>query len=75
MKASSLRADLEKKMAALRTISSADSPRSRILDTAGQLFYRHGIRPVSVDVIAKAAGTNKMTLYKHFASIDELVAA
>jgi AcrR family transcriptional regulator len=49
-------------------------PRARILIAAGDLFYRHGIRAVGVDAIAEAAGTNKMTLYRHFASKDDLVA-
>ena len=49
-------------------------PRERILAAAGDLFYRHGIRAVGVEAIAEAAGTNKMTLYRHFASKDELVA-
>src|SRR5262245_17286952 len=49
-------------------------PRDRILAVASELFYRHGIRGVGVDAIAVAAGTNKMTLYRHFASKDELVA-
>jgi AcrR family transcriptional regulator len=49
-------------------------PRDRILSAAGDLFYRHGIRSVGVDAIAEAAGTNKMTLYRHFSSKDELVA-
>jgi AcrR family transcriptional regulator len=49
-------------------------PRSRILAAAGELFYRHGIRAVGVEAIAEAAGTNKTTLYRHFASKDELVA-
>ena len=49
-------------------------PRERILTAAAELFYRHGIRAVGVDAIAAAAGTNKMTLYRHFASKDELVA-
>ncbi len=50
------------------------SPRERILSAASELFYRHGIRAVGVDSIAEAAGTNKMTLYRHFSSKDELVA-
>ena len=49
-------------------------PRSRILAAAADLFYRHGIRAVGVEAIAEAAGTNKMTLYRHFDSKDELVA-
>jgi AcrR family transcriptional regulator len=50
-------------------------PRERILAAASDLFYRHGIRAVGVEAIAEAAETNKMTLYRHFASKDELVAA
>ncbi|HEX7053383.1 MAG TPA: TetR/AcrR family transcriptional regulator [Burkholderiales bacterium] len=48
-------------------------PRERILLAARALFYREGIRAVSVDAVAAAAGTNKMTLYRHFASKDDLV--
>jgi len=62
-------------------LSSASSkrfkppPRERILQAARELFYRDGINAVSVDAVAAAAGTNKMTLYRHFQSKDELVAA
>jgi AcrR family transcriptional regulator len=66
-------------MSTRRSTSSArrlkQPPRERILQTARELFYREGIRAVSVDAVAAAAGTNKMTLYRHFASKDELVAA
>jgi AcrR family transcriptional regulator len=51
------------------------APRERILAAARELFYRRGIHAVGVDAIAEAAGTNKMTLYRHFASKDALVAA
>lgn len=58
--------------------SSADSsqnrPRERILAAARELFYQHGIRAVGVEAIAEAATTNKMTLYRHFSSKDELIA-
>ena len=50
------------------------SPRERILAVARDLFYRHGIHAVGVDAIAEAAGTNKMTLYRHFESKDALIA-
>jgi AcrR family transcriptional regulator len=49
-------------------------PRQRILMVARDLFYERGVRAVGVDEIAEAAGTNKMTLYRHFASKDLLVA-
>jgi AcrR family transcriptional regulator len=54
---------------------SAPPPRERILAAARELFYRRGIHAVGVDAIAEAAGTNKMTLYRHFASKDALIAA
>jgi AcrR family transcriptional regulator len=50
-------------------------PRDRIISTARDLFRKHGIRGIGVDAIAEAAGTNKMTLYRHFGSKDELVVA
>ena len=50
------------------------SPRERIIAAARDLFYRQGIRAVGVEAVAEAAGTNKMTLYRHFPSKDELVA-
>lgn len=49
-------------------------PRERILAAARDMFYRDGIHAVGVDAIAEAAGTNKMTLYRHFASKDALIA-
>ena len=48
-------------------------PRERIVTTARDLFHRHGIRGIGVEAIAEAAGTNKMTLYRHFTSKDELI--
>jgi AcrR family transcriptional regulator len=53
---------------------AATPPRARILKAARELFYRHGLHTVSVDAIAEAADTNKTTLYRHFASKDDLVA-
>jgi AcrR family transcriptional regulator len=54
--------------------SKRPPPRDRILAAADRLFCSQGIRGVGVDGIAEAAGTNKMALYRHFASKDELVA-
>ena len=49
--------------------------RDRILDTAYDLFSAHGTRAVGVDRIIAEAGTAKMTLYRNFASKDELIVA
>jgi len=49
-------------------------PKERIIRAARELFYLHGLHSVGVDAIAEAAGTNKMTLYRHFASKDLLIA-
>ena len=48
---------------------------SRILDAATQLFYADGIRAVSADKIIAAAGTTKVTFYRHFPTKEELVVA
>lgn len=48
-------------------------PRERILETARALFRKHGIKGIGVEAIADAAETNKMTLYRHFGSKDDLI--
>lgn len=47
----------------------------RILKAASRLFYSEGIRAVSLDNIAEAAKVTKRTIYYHFPSKDDLVAA
>jgi AcrR family transcriptional regulator len=49
--------------------------RKRMLEAAYELFYRHGYARVSVDQIGDRAGVTKRTLYDHFRSKDELLAA
>jgi len=53
---------------------AAPSPRRRLLDAAADLFYRHGITAVGVDLVSKVAGVSKRTLYQQFGSKDQLVA-
>lgn len=53
----------------------APSTRDRIIAAANKLFYAEGIRGVSVDAVAEAAGLTKRTLYYHFRSKDDLIAA
>ena len=49
--------------------------KERILETADRLFYLRGIRAVGVDTVAAEIGISKRTLYNHFPSKDELIAA
>src|ERR1700754_3604721 len=52
-----------------------NATRDRIISAASALFYSEGIRAVSVDAVAEKAGLTKRTLYYHFRSKDDLVAA
>src|SRR5215510_9785089 len=49
-------------------------PRDRILQTAAELFYRHGIHSVGIDRIIEESGVAKMTFYRHFPSKARLIA-
>jgi AcrR family transcriptional regulator len=64
-------------MEAVQHLASGERPsaRERILDTAYELFSRHGTRAVGVDRIIAECGVAKMTLYRNFASKDELILA
>jgi AcrR family transcriptional regulator len=55
--------------------SEKPTMKERILETADRLFYSRGIRAVGVDTIAAEIGISKRTLYNHFSSKDELIAA
>jgi len=49
--------------------------RERILSAAYQLFSRRGIRAVGTDEVIERAGVAKATLYRHFATKNDLVLA
>jgi len=49
------------------------SARDRILDTAARLFYRDGYRATGIDRIIAESGVAKMSLYRHFASKNDLI--
>jgi AcrR family transcriptional regulator len=53
----------------------ASGARQRILDSAYELFSRRGVRAVGIDEVIKTASVAKATLYRHFASKDDLVLA
>lgn len=51
------------------------SPTQRLLDAAGPLFAREGIRAVGVDRVLAEAGVARASLYHAFGSKDGLIAA
>jgi AcrR family transcriptional regulator len=53
----------------------ATDVRERILETASGLFYREGVRAVGVDLVVAGAGVAKTSLYRHFRTKDDLIAA
>jgi AcrR family transcriptional regulator len=55
--------------------TAGQSTADYIAEVAGNLFYREGIHRVGVDRVADTAGLTKRTLYRHFRSKDELIAA
>src|ERR1700691_739322 len=61
--------------AALHDAPAGSAMRDRLLDTAADLFYREGVRAVGVDVVVERTGVAKTSLYRHFPSKDDLVAA
>ncbi|NKB71247.1 MAG: TetR family transcriptional regulator [Candidatus Latescibacteria bacterium] len=55
--------------------SEVDQVRERLLQAANELFYKEGVQAVGIDRILRHAGAAKASLYTHFQSKDELVAA
>ncbi len=45
----------------------------RIVETAEQLFLKHGIRRIPVEEICRMANVSKMTFYKFFANKEDLI--
>src|SRR5438105_14190852 len=55
--------------------TQSTTPAERILAAADKLFYLHGMRAVGVDAVAEEAGVSKRTLYNHYPTKDDLIAA
>lgn len=56
-------------------VDRSRSGRDRILDAAYGLFSRAGVRAIGVDTITAEADVAKMTLYRNFASKNDLALA
>ena len=65
------------KLTAKRGAPRRDEPsaRERLVATATELFYEDGIRAIGIDAVLAKSGVAKSTLYRTFASKDELIAA
>ena len=56
--------------------SNPDLPaKERILATAHDLFYRHGIRATGIDRVIAESGVTKVTFYRHYPSKNHLILA
>jgi len=47
--------------------------KSRILEKGTQLFFRYGVKSVTMDAIAAELGISKKTIYQHFPDKDAMV--
>lgn len=58
-----------------KTIQNAEQKQHAIVSAAEELFLQQGYGVISMDQIAKKAGVTKQTVYRYFASKNELFAA
>src|ERR1700731_1872310 len=56
-----------------RTRSYGDLPRQRILDAPERVFSRDGFQGATTREIAREAGVNEVTLFRHFRTRDDLL--
>lgn len=49
--------------------------RERVLEVASRLFYERGVHAVGVDLVVAEAKIAKTSLYRHFRTKDDLIAA
>ncbi|MGK5442748.1 TetR/AcrR family transcriptional regulator [Micromonospora sp. URMC 105] len=50
-------------------------PRDRLLATASELFYAHGLHTVGVDRLVSEAKVTRATFYRHFPAKEDLIVA
>ncbi|MET9486556.1 TetR/AcrR family transcriptional regulator [Nocardia sp. NPDC006630] len=58
---------------AIEQTGTTDGIRARILDAANQQFQRWGIQRSTMEDVAKQAGVSRITVYRRFATKDDLV--
>src|SRR6476620_5154480 len=57
------------------TSGPTSEARERILATADRLFYNEGIHAVGIQRVIAESSVTRVTLYRHFPSKDDLIAA
>ncbi|MDB9306983.1 MULTISPECIES: TetR/AcrR family transcriptional regulator [Cyanophyceae] len=58
-----------------RTIRSSALTRTRLIEAASQVFATLGVQGATTREIARVAGVNEVTLFRHFASKEQLLRA
>jgi AcrR family transcriptional regulator len=58
-----------------RTSEKTQQTRTRLLKAAAEVFARAGVAGATTKEIARVAGVNEVTLFRHFHSKDELLGA
>ena len=58
-----------------KTIRSAALTRTRIIQAGMQVFAQEGLHGATTREIARVAGVNEVTLFRHFASKEQLLGA
>src|SRR4051812_49195342 len=64
-----------KERLAMRQATPRKLAAEKLREVASALFYKHGIRAIGVDEIVNQTGVTKPTLYRSYASKDDLVSA
>lgn len=65
----------EKKVLPKRGRPVNEARREQIIEAASELFMQHGLQATTMDMVARALGISKLTLYSRFENKDALFAA
>jgi AcrR family transcriptional regulator len=56
-------------------MESISKKQEALLQSARELFWKHGFRRVSIEEICKQAGVSKMTFYRHYPNKEDIAKA
>ncbi len=54
-------------------IKAENKKHRKLIDTAKELFFKHGIKRITIEEICEKSEVSKMTFYKHFSNKRDLV--